>query len=119
MSIVYSKLKEFVSQAGQFPKLFKSHSPGQRVLPANVAKHNKSLQLRIDAGDVRDGKKTLFLQANAEATSKAIKDFISKNGTHANIGTVQVDVDTPESKYKEESERIMAEFEVQYRAKIG
>jgi ABC-type Fe3+ transport system substrate-binding protein len=100
-------------------KFFKNHEPGQRILPANTATENTKHQLRIDAGEVKNGKKNIYLQANSQAKNTAIKNFISNNGTHVNIATAQIDVEVPKEKQREETERVVAELEAGFKSKIG
>ena len=119
MSKVWKSFKGFVLESDHFSKLFKNHSAGQRILPANTVTENTQHQLRIDAGEVKDGKKNIYLQANSQAKNTAIKRFISKNGTHANIASAQIDMSTPKDKQKEETARALAELQAGYNSKIG
>lgn len=119
MSKVFKAFKGYVLESEHFSKLFKNHNPGQRIVPANTAKENTQHQLRIDAGEVKNGKKNIYLQANSQAKNTAIKRFISKNGTHANIASAEIDVNTPEDRQKEEAERVFAELQAGFRSKVG
>jgi hypothetical protein len=119
MSKVFNSFKGWVLEGDRFPKLFSNHSPGPRILPANTATENAKHELRIDAGEVKDGKKNLYLQANSQAKNTAIKKYISRNGTHANIATTQIDMDTPKEKQEEEAIRAMKDFQNGFFSKIG
>ena len=119
MSTVLKAFKRFVLADGGYKKLFKNHDPGQRILPAKVEKEDAKHQLRIDAGEVIDGKKNIYLQANAQATSSAIKKYIEKNGTHGNIATATIDTEVPPEEQLDESGRVLAEFEKEFKSKIG
>ena len=84
-----------------FRKLFALQTPGNRIFPAKAGNNDAKHQLRLDAGEVIDGKKTIHLQVNSEATNEALKKWRQKHGTHANLATVSFDPDTPREKQKE------------------
>jgi hypothetical protein len=65
MSKVWKSFKGFVLESDHFAKLFKNHSAGQRILPTNTVMENTQHQLRIDAREVKDSKKNIYLQANS------------------------------------------------------
>ncbi|KAM5437910.1 hypothetical protein McanMca71_002278 [Microsporum canis] len=79
-----------------FQKLFKEHTPGGRILPPKTDKNDRNAQLRVDAGEVINGRRHIYLQVNTQATNEALKKWIKKNGTHANLATASFDINTKE-----------------------
>ncbi|RMZ77651.1 hypothetical protein DV738_g4225, partial [Chaetothyriales sp. CBS 135597] len=117
MSRVFQKFK--AKAIANCSKFFQTHSPGSRIFPANVKVENERHQLRIDAGEVKDGYLKIYLQANSEATNTALKKHISKHGTHSNIAETNIELDVPE----EDQEKVISDaFErlaIGYNSKIG
>lgn len=119
MSKVWKDFEKFIINQNLLPRFFKSHNPGQRILPANIKTENQQHQLRVDAGETKDGYKNLYLQVNSEAKNTALKKYISKNGTHSNIASVRIKADTPEDKQKEVGKQALEEMGKQFRSKVG
>ncbi|KAL8901342.1 MAG: hypothetical protein Q9207_005256 [Kuettlingeria erythrocarpa] len=84
-------------ELGWWKKLFKVQTPGGRIGPAK----NHPSEFRLDAGEVHDGKKKVNLQVNGEAKSDPAVAFRQKYGTHAEIASGYLDMDTPEEKQEE------------------
>ena len=102
---------------GYYKKLFSKQTPGNRVAPPRT--EDARLELRIDAGEVINGKKKVYLQVNSQAKSKALKDFIKKNGTHANLAVGEIDEDTPENERGDAFNTLFSSLEEQAREKLG
>jgi NAD(P)H-flavin reductase len=64
MSRALDKLKDYLLKEGQYVKLWKNHTPGQRVVPSASSKNNENFEVRVDAGEMKDGEKYAYLQAN-------------------------------------------------------
>ncbi|KAM5444083.1 hypothetical protein MferCBS31731_000600 [Microsporum ferrugineum] len=94
-------------------KIFKEHLPGGRILPSKTKKNDENAQFRIDAGEVINGRKNLYLQVNSEATNEALRKWLKKNGTHANIATGSIDINTKEEDKDTVSEELWNSFEKQ------
>ncbi|KAK2734458.1 hypothetical protein FQN57_001693 [Myotisia sp. PD_48] len=71
------------------------HTPGSRIAPPRTAQKDEKFQLRLDAGEVKDGKKRIYLQVNSQATNEALKKWVNKNGTHANLAFADIDMNVP------------------------
>jgi hypothetical protein len=119
MSKVIKAFKSWVFEGNNYSKLFGAHTPGQRIIPANTVTENTKHQLRIDAGEVKNGKKNIYLQANSQAKNTALKKYISKHGTHSNIGVAQINVDVAHDKQKEEADKAFKQLEAEFHSKIG
>ena len=83
-----------------FKKVFAYQTPGNRIAPPQAGDNDAKHQLRLDAGEVVDGKKKVYLQINAEAKNDVLKKYRSKHGSHANLATATVDPNTPEKDQK-------------------
>ncbi|EEQ30382.1 conserved hypothetical protein [Microsporum canis CBS 113480] len=93
----HNSLKTFgIAFIEGFQKLFKEHTPGGRILPPKTDKNDRNAQLRVDAGEVINGRRHIYLQVNTQATNEALKKWIKKNGTHANLATASFDINTKE-----------------------
>ncbi|RMD40265.1 hypothetical protein DV735_g4864, partial [Chaetothyriales sp. CBS 134920] len=77
-----------------FKKLFDKQNAGNRLLPARSGDNDARLQLRLDAGASINGKKTVYLQVNSQATNKALRKWLKKNSTHANLAVGTIDENT-------------------------
>lgn len=97
MSKTLETFRKQMVDSGWWKKLFKSQTPGARIGPAK----NRPSEYRLDSGEVHDGKKKVNLQVNSEAKSDAAVNYRKKNGTHANLATGFIDINTPEDKQKE------------------
>ncbi|KAL8941248.1 MAG: hypothetical protein Q9216_002351 [Gyalolechia sp. 2 TL-2023] len=118
MSKVVKKFATALFENGWFRKLFNNHTPGSRIAPPQSGNNDASHQLRIDAGEVINGQKYLYLQVNSQATSDSLKKFIAKEGTHANLATVSIDINTAVEKQEEVAEAAMAEIKEQAKANL-
>ncbi|KAL9004658.1 MAG: hypothetical protein Q9188_002518 [Gyalolechia gomerana] len=119
MSKVVTKFVQALFENGWFKKLFDNHTPGSRIAPPKSGNNDAKHQLRIDAGEVVDGRKFLYLQVNSEAKSETLKKFIGKEGTHANLATVSIDINTAVEKQEEVAENAMADIKGQAKKKLG
>ena len=75
--------------------------------------------LRFDAGEVVNGKKTVYLQVNSQAKNGALQKFRQKNGTHANLATAVIDENTPEDKQEEMFKKMWDEIDPQIKQRLG
>lgn len=72
-------LKAFgISFIESFQKLYKEHTPGARIFPPKTDKNDKNAQLRVDAGEVINGRKYVYLQVNTQATNEALRKWVKK-----------------------------------------
>lgn len=69
----------------------------------------RGLQLRIDAGELVDGKRNVYLQVNSQAKATGLKDWVRRNGTHANLASATFD--TTAADLEEEADRVLEELE--------
>ncbi|KKY21676.1 hypothetical protein UCRPC4_g03442 [Phaeomoniella chlamydospora] len=102
---------------GYYKKLFSKQTPGNRIAPPRT--EDARLELRIDAGEVINGKKRVYLQVNSQAKTKALKEFIKKYGTHANLAVGEIDEDTPEAERGDEFQRLFSSLHEQACSKLG
>lgn len=119
MSKVFKKFRSYVLDGNTIAKFFNVHKPGERIAPNNLPSENAKYELRLDAGEVNNGRKNLYLQVNSEATNTALKKFKSRHGTHANIATTSISMDTPANKQEEELRKAMEDVENQFKSKVG
>ncbi|PPJ50233.1 hypothetical protein CBER1_07206 [Cercospora berteroae] len=96
-------------------KFFIKHKPGERIVPNK----NQASELRYDAGEEIAGYKNAYLQVNSEAENTALKKYKSKHGTHSNIATLKIKVDTPEDEQEDEINRVFEEAAKQFKEKVG
>lgn len=101
MSKVLQALKEKLLQESRFEKLFRKHTPGKRIFPPQAKEFDKDVQLRLDAGEVHNGQKKLYLQVNSQASNEALKAFRKKHGSHANLATGTINENEPEENRKQ------------------
>ncbi|KAI9842360.1 MAG: hypothetical protein M1837_007280 [Sclerophora amabilis] len=90
-------------------KLKKDLTPGSRIVPARTAKNDANYQLRLDAGELIDGKRNVVLQVNTQARSTALKDWLKKNGSHAKLATATYDTTAADD--DAETDRVMETLE--------
>ncbi|KAI9670782.1 MAG: hypothetical protein M1817_003893 [Caeruleum heppii] len=100
MSRPLAAFYDFLIAEGRFAKLFGKHTPGKRIVPAQAGDNDAKHQLRLDAGETINGRKTVYLQVNAQAKNDALKEFRKKHGSHANLATGSIDPNTPEDQQK-------------------
>ncbi|KAF2875183.1 hypothetical protein BDV95DRAFT_603946 [Massariosphaeria phaeospora] len=119
MSKVFKEFKKHIVSGNLYKKFFNNQNPGQCIVPNNTKVENAKHQLRVDAGEVIDGYKNIYLQVNSEAKNTALKKFKSKHGSDANVATAKIKVDVPEDKQEEEVEGALESMTEQYSSKIG
>lgn len=100
-------------------KIFDTQTPGKRIAPPQAGDNDAKYGLRLDAGETHDGKKTIYLQVNTQAKSDALKNFKKKNGTHANLATGTIDVNTPEEDQKKVAEVFWKGVSSEAKSKLG
>lgn len=84
----------FQSAPSNFTKLSASHNVGGRIFPSRTHKNDQAHELRLDAGPLIDDRyRQVHLQVNSEAKSKALKDWVRKHGSHANLVTALFDTE--------------------------
>ncbi|KAH8696935.1 hypothetical protein GQ44DRAFT_779388 [Phaeosphaeriaceae sp. PMI808] len=77
-------------------------------------------QLQTPGGQVVNEKKKVNLQVNSQAKSTALKEYVSnKKGTHANVASAEIDINTPEDKQEEAVQNMLKTVTTQYKSKIG
>ncbi|KAL8980941.1 MAG: hypothetical protein Q9177_005731 [Variospora cf. flavescens] len=118
MSGVYKKFVEALRAEGHWKKLFGHHIPGQRIAMPNAHNNDAKNQLRLDAGEVIDGKKHVNVQINSQASNDALVKYRNSHGSHAKVATAQFDVNTPAEKQEEVFEAVMEDLQGQYSEKI-
>ena len=106
MSKTLKAFGEWLLKENMFKKMFDSQTPGKRIAPPQAGDNDAKHQLRLDAGEVIDGKKNVYLQVNAQAKNEALKKYRGKHGSHANLATATIDPNTPE----EDKEKVFNEF---------
>jgi hypothetical protein len=80
----------------QVSKLWKTHNPGDRIAPPKSGKKDKQWQLRLDAGEVKNGKKRVYLQVNSQAFNEQLKKWVKKHSTDGNLAFGDIDVNEKE-----------------------
>lgn len=101
-----------------FKKLFAKQTPGKRIAPPQAGDNNSKLQLRLDAGELVDGKKKVYLHVNSQAKNDALKKYRGKHGSHAKLATATVDPNTPEKDKKKVFTDMWKDMESQAKAKL-
>ncbi len=82
---------------------------GSRIVPSRTSQKDAEYQLRIDAGELVNGKRNVYLQVNSQAKATGLKDWVRQNGTHANLASATFD--TTAADLEAESERVLDELE--------
>ena len=98
MSKALKDFKKLMLSEGQVTKLWQNHIPGSRITPTKSGDNDKTWQLRLDAGEVKDSKKRIYLQINSKATNQKLKAWAKKNSTHENLAYADNDVNEPAEK---------------------
>ncbi|KAI4288378.1 MAG: hypothetical protein L6R35_002366, partial [Caloplaca aegaea] len=119
MSTYIKKFGQFIADNNLWSKLFATQTAGSRILPQKAGDNDAKHGLRIDAGQVIGSTKTLYLQVNKEAKGKALADFVKKNGSHANLASVTVDVNTPVEDQPEVGTKAFENMTEQAKSKLG
>lgn len=98
-------------------RLLGEHTLGTRISPSRNSKNDTKYQLHLDAGPLVDGQyRQLNLRFNSQATSKSLKDWLKKIGSHANLATGELD--TTAENPDEEIDRVLEDMVEQARKKI-
>ena len=119
MSKPLKAFREALFKEGFYKKIFTTQNPGKRIAPPKSGDNDAKYQLRIDAGEVVDGKKKIYLQVNSQAKNDVLKSFRKKNGTHANLATSTVDMNTPEKDRKRVGEEVWDDLADQAESVLG
>ena len=119
MSKTLKAFGEALFKDGMFKKVFANHTPGKRIAPPQAGNNDSKHQLRLDAGETIDGKKSLYLQINSQAKNEALKKYRSKHGSHAKLATATVDQNTPEEDQENVFTDIWSNMESQAKEKLG
>jgi hypothetical protein len=90
MARLTKELGEVLAREGFYNKISGNHNAGQRIFPSSPPVKNAKYQVRLDAGEVKDGVKHVYVQPNRKAKNKAFKKFINKNSTHGIIDAFTV-----------------------------
>jgi hypothetical protein len=99
-------------------RIFRKHTPGKRIVPPQAKDYDAKYQLRLDAGEVQNGVKTVYLQVNSQAKNGKLKEFVSKNGTHAKLAVGTINEDTAPEKQKEALEEMLEDMGSQVQDKL-
>lgn len=118
MSKTLKAFGEALLTENMFKKLFAKQTPGKRIAPPQAGDNDSKLQLRLDAGELVDGSKKVYLQVNSQAKNDALKKYRDKHGSHANLATATVDPNTPEKDQKKVFIDMWKDMESQARAKL-
>ncbi|KAL9008719.1 MAG: hypothetical protein Q9173_006183 [Seirophora scorigena] len=119
MSNYIKTLGQFIADNNLWAKLFKAQTPGKRIVPSQSGDNDAKYGLRIDAGQVIGSTKTIYLQVNKEAKGKALAEFVKKNGSHANLATVTIDVNTAAKDQPEAGKKAWESITKQAKPKLG
>ena len=96
MSKTLKAFGEALLKEKMFKKVFAKQTPGKRIAPPQAGDNDSKHQLRLDAGELVNGKKKVYLQVNSQAKNDALKNYRGKHGSHAKLATATVDPNTPE-----------------------
>lgn len=67
-----------------------------RIAPSKNQKNDETWQLRLDAGEVKNGKKRVCLQVSSQATNDGPKNWRKKHTSHGNLASGETNVDEAE-----------------------
>ncbi|TKA58970.1 hypothetical protein B0A49_11244 [Cryomyces minteri] len=118
MSKVLKSFGDWFLRTGAYKKLFKVQAPGNRIAPPKTDKNDERHQLRLDAGEVVDGIKTVYLQVNSQASNKTLKEWVGKNGTHENLAADSIDMNTPEQEQEKAFDEMMTRMKSKAKDKL-
>ncbi|KAE8137322.1 hypothetical protein BDV38DRAFT_283161 [Aspergillus pseudotamarii] len=76
-------------------------------------------QLRLDAGEVKDGKKRVYLQVSSQATNESLQKWRNKNSSHANLAAEDINVDDTKDHYPDVFDNLWEDFEKQAKDKLS
>ena len=102
--------KSVLSASSANTRLHVNYSVAWSWHSENIARH-APYQLRIDAGELVENRRTLVLQVNSQAKSTALKNWVQKMGTHAKLATAYFD--TTAADPDAEAQRALNELEEQ------
>jgi hypothetical protein len=119
MSKVWKEFVQYATRTDVAGRVFRKHTPGKRILPPQAKDNDAKLQLRLDAGEVQDGVKTVYLQVNSQAKSGKLKDFANKHGTHANLAVGTINENAAPEKQQEELEQMLDDMGSQVKQNLG
>lgn len=119
MSKALKAFGEALLKENMFKKLFAKQTPGKRIAPPQAGDNDSKHQLRLDAGELVDGKKQVYLQVNSQAKNDALKKYRGKHGSHAKLATATVDPNTPEKDQKKVFTDMWKDMESQAKAKLN
>lgn len=103
----------------QVGKLWQNHTPGTRIAPPRAGQNDKNWQLRLDAGEVKHGKKRVYLQVNSQASNQKLKDWVKKNGTDAKLAMADLEMHVDDDDKLAEFESLWSDVEQQAKSKLG
>lgn len=112
----FSKARKNYDVAKKFGATLTS---GSRILPSQTAKNDADYQLRLDAGELIDGRyRNIVLQVNSQAKNTGLREWVKKQarGTHAKLATVRFD--TLADDKNTETERVLNELQDQARKNL-
>ena len=99
-------------------KLSAAWTAGSRIVPSRSSKNDKAYQIRFDAGELINNQfRKVYVQVNSQATSTALKTWVRKNGTHANLAEGQYDTLAPDQ--DAETERLVEDIKDQMDRNLG
>lgn len=119
MSKALKDFKKLMVDQNQVKKLWQNQTPGNRIAPPKAGQNDQTWQLRLDAGEVKNGKKRVYLQVNSQATNQKLKDWKKKNGTDANLAYADLDVDVPDSEKQEAFDEFWSKVENKAKDNLG
>lgn len=90
-----------------------------RIFPPKAKNYDAKYELRIDAGEVVNGVKNIYLQINSEAKNEALKNYRAKHSSHANLAVGQIREDTPEEEQEKVVGNMLDEFGEQVKSNIN
>ncbi|KAJ9624356.1 uncharacterized protein PV06_03788 [Exophiala oligosperma] len=71
------------------------------------------------AGEVKHGKKRVYLQVNSQATNQKLKDWRKKNGADANLAYEDLDMNVPDDEKKVAFDTFWARVENKAKDNLG
>ncbi|KAL4772259.1 hypothetical protein BDW60DRAFT_207265 [Aspergillus nidulans var. acristatus] len=106
MSKVLKQFEDAIFKGGLYKKLFQKETHGKRIAPAQTKDNDAAYQLRLDAGESKDGNKNVYLQVDSQAKNDALATFRKKHGTHANLASCSIDENTPVESQEEAARKL-------------
>lgn len=118
MSKVFKQFEEAIFKGSLYKKLFQTQAPGKCIAPVQAKDNDSKLQLRLDAGESRNGVKNVYLQVNSEAKNDALAKFKQKEGTHAKLASGTIDEKTPAESQEEAARKFWEDMTKQAKEKL-